>query len=212
MSPEANANAKQPLDPRAVIDQVRGKMRQLADEFAAGEINRDQFYKIYAHYQAQINLATGLLDQMNQPTPKALESGETIAIRRQFTALARAAVVYYHATGEILEVIGELDLPISEIIGACADLAARVQQFGSAETVTRQVGQSWLLFTPGAHSTAVMLFSAEPVMGQIAIVQNMHRDFEVANEAALVSGQTRAVQLVYPFLSFVRRSVGKKNE
>jgi hypothetical protein len=194
-----------------VIDQVRGKMRQLADEFAAGEINRDQFYKIYAHYQAQINLATGLVDQISQPAAAGLESGETIAIRRQLTALARAAVVYYHSSGEILEIIGDLDLPMTDIIGPCADIAGRVQRFGTADTITRQVGHDWLLFMPGAYSTAVMLFSAEPVMGQIAIVQNMHHDFETANEAALVSGQTRAVQLVYPFLSFVRRSVGKKN-
>lgn len=209
MSPEANA--KQPLNAQAVIDQVRGKMRQLADEFAAGEINRDQFYKIYAHYQSQINLASGLLDDVNTQAPAGLESGETISIRRQLTALARAAVVYYHASGEFLEIIGDVDIPTADITGPCADLAARVQRFGAADTITRQVGRDWLLFTPGAYSTAVMIFSAEPVMGQIAIAQNMHHDFEVANEAALVSGQTRAVQLVYPFLSFVRRSVGKKN-
>ena len=46
-------------------------------------------------------------------------------------------------------------------------------------------------------------------MRQIAIVQNMHRNFETANQAALRSGQTNSSKLVYPFLSFVRRSVGK---
>lgn len=201
---------RQPFDAQALIDSIQAKMRRLADEFAAGEINREQFYKIYEHYQAQINLAAGMLDHASTLPPEGLSSGETITIRKQWTAMAKAAAVYYHANGDLLETIGEFDIPMGTLLEAFAEIAEHARQEGAAVPQTRHIGREWLLFVPGKHSTVVMLFSAEPVNRQVAIVQNMHRDFEIANDAALTSGQTHAAKLVYPFLSFVRRSVGKR--
>lgn len=192
-----------------LIEQVQGKMRKLADEFAAGEINGEQFYKIYEHYQVQINLASAMIAEADVLSLGNFTSSETIAIRKKLTGKAKAAAVYYHETSQFLETIGDFELPVAMLTTALSAIVDQVQSRGTAEPVTQQVGRDWVLFVPGRFSTAIMVFSNEPVMRQVAIVQNMHRNFETANEAALRSGQTNAAKLVYPFMTFVRRSVAK---
>lgn len=195
----------------ALIAQLRVKMRKLADEFARGDINREQFHKIYEHYQSQLNLAASTLAQMGDQKIESIQSGETIMLRKQLTAIARAAVIYHHASGEVIETIGEPGFPVDTLLPTLTAISEQVR--GSAgrdplpESQIVTVGKDWALFVPGEFSTAVMIFSNEPVIRQIEIVENMHRDFEIANEAALHSGQTQAAKLVYPFLAFVRRSV-----
>lgn len=206
----------------ALIAQLRVKMRKLADEFARGDINREQFHKIYEHYQSQLNLAASTLAQMGDQKVENIQSGETIMLRKQLTAIARAAVVYHHASGEMIETIGELGFPVDTLLPTLTAIAEQVKggeghptkfaprgdtgaPLPESQIVT--VGKDWALFVPGEFSTAVMIFSNEPVIRQIEIVENMHRDFEIANDAALRSGQTQAAKLVYPFLAFVRRSV-----
>jgi hypothetical protein len=205
-----NLAQKQLAEGQALIEQIQGKMRRLADEFAIGEINREQFYKIYEHYQTQLNLASAMVAEADALSLANLPAGETIAIRKRLTAMAKAAAIYYHATGEWLETIGEFHLPMSSLMPTLSAIVGQARTGGEAEPQARQIGGEWLLFVPGQFSTVVMVFSHEPVMRQIAIVQNMHRNFEAANITALLSGQTQAAKLVYPFITFVRRSVRKQ--
>jgi hypothetical protein len=195
----------------ALIAQLRVKMRKLADEFASGEINREQFHRIYEHYQAQLNLASSTLTQSGDQKIEGIPAGQTILLRRQLTAVAKAAMVYHHASGQILEIIGDQNVPTEPLMPSLAALAEQVQEgVGTEPLPDPQVmmqENDWVLLVPGEFSTAVMVFNNEPVSRQIEIVLNMHRDFEVANDAALRSGQTQAAKLVYPFIGFVRRSV-----
>jgi hypothetical protein len=190
-----------------LIKQLQNKMRSLADEFASGEINREQFHRVYEHYQQQLNLATAA--QLDNMQLEGVEPGETVAIRRQHAAMARAAVVYHHQTGEFWESVGDLEVTTEALLPTLKSISEQVQTTEGAlpDPVTAAVGKAWVVYIPGEFSTAVMVFSNEPVARQIEIVQNMHRDFEIANQAALRTGQTSVAKLVYPFLSFVRRSV-----
>ncbi len=171
-----------------LIEQVQSKMRKLADEFAAGEINREQFYKIYEHYQTQINLATAMIAEADVLSLGTFSPAETIAIRKQLTGKAKAAAVYYHETSQFLETIGDFELPVAMLTTTLTGIADEVERRGTAEPVSIPVGRDWVLFVPGQYSTAIMVFSNEPVMRQVAIVQNMHHNFETANQAALRSG------------------------
>jgi len=207
MTTSSNPQAAQA---QALITQIQAKQRKLADEFAAGEINREQFYKIYEHYQHQLNLASAMLAEADLPQMQTMSAGETIAIRKKLTPMATAAAVYLHESGEILERIGDFNISLETLKSTLSGIIQQVKDTLEAEAQTMAVGADWVLFMPGRYSTAIMVFSHEPVMRQIAIVENMHRDFETANYAALASGQTHAAKLVFPFMTFVRRSVARK--
>lgn len=191
--------------PLTLVEQIKIKMRKLADEFASGEVNREQFHKIYEHYQMQLNLATGM-----ESGEGHVHAGETINIRKKLTAMAKGAAIYFHQTGGFLETIGDFTPNMAVLAPTLSTIIEQVKEAGSAEAHVVPIDKDWVLFMPGTFSTAIMVFSNEPVMRQTAIVETMHRDFETANDAALRSGQTEAAKLVYPFMSFVRRSVGRK--
>jgi hypothetical protein len=206
-----NSTRKTPTDPRSLIEQVQAKMRKLADEFASGEINTEQFYRIYEHYQARINMASALLEE-SELAAQPGDNQETIAIRRSYTGMAKGAAVFLYGQQDVLETIGDFQFPTGDALGIVQAYARRAPKGEALDAQIRQHGDDWVLFSPGKYSVVVMLFSNEPVARQMAMVQNMLHDFETANEAALASGETQAAVLVFPFITFIRRSVGRKPE
>ena len=206
--PQRDATKTQVGPGQALMDQIRAKMNKIVDEFAQGEISREQFNQIYEHYQSQMVMAM----QMNDTTIPDGTLGaakETIALRNSLTAKAKAMTVYYHATGLLLETIGDFDVSVARIAPELNKISASIQAGQKLPPCSDKQGDQWLLYVPGRYSTAVMLFSNEPSGRQTNIVENLHRDFEVANEAALKSGHADGTTLVYPFQLFVRRSMRK---
>src|SRR5205085_2552374 len=96
---------------------------------------------------------------------------------------------YYHATGTMLESIGEFNVPTSALTPTLRNFRALMQRGVEVEPRAQLMEGQWVLFVPGKYSTAVMLFSNEPAGRQTEIIGTMHRDFEIANDAALKSGQ-----------------------
>jgi len=195
---------------QGLIDQIQQKMRKVVDEFAAGEISREQFHQIYEHYQAQIIMASQMLAVTDGSLAPDIQRNETIAIRKQFMAKAKAMAVYYHSTGLLLETIGDFDVPVNVLAPLLNNLHDQVQRNAVIEPKLIPVGRESLLIVSGKFSTSILMFSNEPAGRQIGFIQGMHRDFETANESALRSGHADSTKLVYPFQSFVRRSVGMK--
>lgn len=200
---------KQIREAQALIDAIQVKMRGIVDEFSKGEISREQFHKLYEHYQGQIMLATQVMAEADTSILTGLTPGETIAIRSKLTAKAKAMTVYYHSTGLLLETLGDFDLPVSAISSILNNISDQVAFGKTVETRIECIQNLWVLFAPGKYSTAVMLFSNEPARRQIGIIEGMHRDFETANLNALRGGHAEGKSLVYPFQSFVRRSMTK---
>lgn len=201
------------LDPALLIEQLQNKMHKLAAEFASGEINREQFHSIYEHYQTQINLASRMLDDADQLTRNAvmpgLQAGHTIMLRKQLTGMAKSMAVYYYATAQFLELLGDFDVPLKAIARRLGELAYRAENGEQCEPELVPSGSDYLLFVPGKYTATIMVFSHEPIVRQVGTVRHMHNDFETANEAALRSGRADASRLVYPFLAFVRRNLQK---
>ncbi|HLY25946.1 MAG TPA: hypothetical protein VKQ72_06380 [Aggregatilineales bacterium] len=195
---------------QAVIEQVRTKMGKLVDEFARGDISREQFNQVYEHYQSQIVMATQLMIDADAMKGMTITPQETFAIKSALSAKAKAMTVYYHATGLLLEIIGDFDVPVAHISQKLNDLSEKVSAGQKVETQAEKRGDQWLLYVPGKYSTTVMLVLHEPAARQIGIIETMHRDFELANEVALRSGHADGASLVYPFQSFVRKSVQRK--
>ncbi len=205
-----NKVQQQLAERQAFIEQVQQKMHTVANEFAAGEISREQFHRLYEHYQGQIVFAVQLLAEADGTILAGLPAGETIALRKQLTAKAKAMAVYYHATGLLLETIGDFDVPVLSLAPILNDRSDRAESGTLPPPQVKALGSDWLLFISGKYSTSIMVFSHEPAARQIAIIENMHRDFEAANGTALRSGRADASKLVYPFQSFVRKSVGMR--
>ncbi len=195
---------------QAFIEQIQEKMRRISKEFAAGEINRDQFHRLYDHYQSQVMFTLQILAETDGSLLSQLPSGETIAIRKQFMAKARAMAVYYHTTGLLLETIGDFDVPTSVLGPLLNDLNDRILSGNAAEPQLKALGREWVLVVTGRFTTSIMQFSNEPTTRQISIIGAMHHDFEAANDAALRSGRAEASTLVFPFQSVVRKSMGMK--
>lgn len=204
------ATRKQIAEGQALIEQIQQKMNNVVDEFAAGDLNREQFHKIYERYQQQIILATQLIAEADYSLNAELTPGETMVIRKELTAKSVAMAVYYHATGLMLETIGNFDVPVSHLSPILNNLSDRVQGCLGTEPQIRAINGKYLLFTVGRFSTSIMVFSHEPAPRQISIIENMHHHFETANESALRSGHADARNLVYTFLALVRKSVGAK--
>ncbi len=198
---------KQIQEGQAFIEQIQGKIHKLVDEFARGEISREQFQKIYEHYQKQIALAAQVVAEADSSLLNEVTPGETIAIRKHLAAKAKAIAIYFHATGAMLESIGEFDIPASTLTPTLRNFRALIQRGVEVEPRSQLSDGQWLLFVPGKYSTVVMVFSNEPAVRQIAIIENMHKDFEKANEAMLKSGQVDGRHLAYTFHSIVKRSV-----
>jgi hypothetical protein len=194
---------------QALIDQIQGKMQKVVTEFSHGDISREQFEKIYEHYQAQIVMAAQMAADADTLSMGNLTSGETVAIRSKLIGKAKAMTVYYHDTGLLLETIGDFDVSVAKIAPTLNNIGAQASHGVNVPVHTEKIANEWLLYVPGRYSTAVMLFSNEPAGRQISIIENMHHDFEAANETALKSGQADGTTLIYPFQSFVRRTVKK---
>src|SRR5260221_1710283 len=192
---------------QTLIEQIQGKMHRVVNEFAQGDISREQFEKIYEHYQAQILMAAQMAADADTLSAGQLTPGETVAIRSKLMGKAKAMTVYYHDTGLLLETIGDFDVSVAKIAPTLNNIGAQASHGVKVPPRTEKFANEWLLFVPGRYSTTVMLFSNEPAGRQISIIENMHHDFEAANETALKSGQADGTTLIYPFQSFVRRTV-----
>ena len=203
-------SSKQLAQAQEIIDTVQGKMRKVVDEFAQGDISREQFQEIYEHYQNQIMMAVQMAAEADATVDGLqLTPGETFAIRSKLVAKAKGMTIYYHATGLLLETLGDFDISVAKIAPCLNSICDQVHRGRTADVRTEKMADEWVLYVPGRYSTAVMLFSHEPSVRQISVIENIHRDFETANYTALKSGHADGSKLVYPFKSFVRRSVGR---
>ncbi len=206
------AGAKAPgkiTQAQALLFQTQMKIRKIIDDYAAGCLSRDDFHKAYDHLQAQILLAVQVMADSDGEALNERSPDETIPIRKRWMAKAKAIAVYYHATGFLLETMGEFDVPADALAPRLDRLVAEIRGRIGAKPRVESIEGYWVLFVPGRYSTAILLFGNEPVARQVGIIEHMHRDFETANEAALRSGHADSRKLVYPFLSFVQRSAAR---
>lgn len=187
---------------------LRGKLRKVAEEFARGEINNEQFHTLYERYQAQLNLLALAPDSLSLKAMTGQE--ETVAIRSRLMARALSMAVYHHSSGLLIENIGGFNQPLADLIPVVNQLVAAIKAGKQAEPRVQPAGEGYILFVPGHYSTALMVFDHEPIIRQVASVQEMHDDFEIANQAVLSRERPEDFRLASPFFSFVMRSLHKK--
>jgi hypothetical protein len=194
---------------QSFISDVHKKMSRIAQEFAAGELNRTQFLQIYDRYQRQILIIAQLIAEAD-PTGwrEAIEDGEaTIEIRRSLESRPIGLSIYSNQTSIPLETVGNFNIDpelVIPMLEAYRSAAAEIFQT-ALRSVELEDGR-WVCFVKGQYTSLAALFSLEPAGFQLGLIRKLHEDFEAANAKILAQGETDPTQLVHPFRSLVEQT------
>ena len=196
---------------QAFINEVHNKMSRTAQEFATGEINRAQFHKLYERYQRQIMTVAQLIAESDptgwQDAIDDTQTESTMHLRKSLAARGLGVGIYDNRTGMPIETIGEFVVDAELIVPMLSSYReATAEIFQAGVRSTEMENGNWLCFMPGVYSTLIVLFSVEPSSNQIANLDQMHRDFEIANAEFLEHGYSSPDQLAYPFYSFLNQN------
>lgn len=185
---------------QAFIENLREKMAALAEDFAAGHINRQQFESVYVHYREQRQMIEGLLTSMSSSAWRnAVAEGETAVLLKRSTAKVLSYALYENDSSILLASSGDFKIDPAVVVPMLsAYRSATAEAFGAGIRNSEIEGGRWLTFIPGRQTTIIVLFSIQPARGQLDMLEDLHRDFETAN-ASIISegkGQEAAEQFV----------------
>jgi len=169
-------------------------MAKLAEDFAQGKLNRTQFQEIYAHYQRQRQDVEEALVNAAGPEsfPPSVAIGMTGVLRERHAAKILSYAIYDNGSSLPLASVGTFRIDTSLLVPMLSSFrSAATEMFGAGLRSTEIEGGHWLCFVPGNFVTLIVLFSVEPARVQLTLVEDLHRDFEVANRPALASGHGR---------------------
>ena len=193
-SPLAQKPSAAPADLQKFLGELRGKMAELAEDFAQGKLNRMQFQEIYTHYQHQRQkieealISASGLDSWQSRVPM----GMTGLLRERHAAKILSYAIYDNGTSLPLASMGEFRIDTSLLVPMLSSFrSAATEMFGAGLRSTEIEGGHWLCFVPGEFTTLMVLFSVEPARVQLTLIEDLHRDFEIANHAALANGRGR---------------------
>lgn len=188
------------------LDKLQEKIGRLADDFANGAINRQQFQQLYAHYQREMRAVETLIetDQGQSEWGDAFNEGESVLIRQQHAAKAKGYAIYENSSGMPLSTLGKFEVDPALFVPMLSSFrAATAEIFGGGLQATAIEGGRWLCFVPGQFTTLMALFSAEPASRQLTFLEDLHRLFEKANRAMLAQPSVDASDLVFPHEHFL---------
>lgn len=215
-SPLANVEVERPSPPPAppsgkaaaqqFLDKLQEKIGRLADDFANGTINRQQFQQLYAHYQREMRAVETLIetDQGQSEWGDAFQEGESVLIRQQHAAKAKGYAIYENNSGMPLSTLGNFEVDPALFVPMLSSFrSATAEIFGGGLQATAIEGGRWLCFVPGQYTTLMALFSAEPANRQLNFLEQLHQLFEKANRALLAKPPVDASNLVFPHEHFL---------
>jgi hypothetical protein len=189
--------------------QVIGKIQALLNEFAAGQLNHDQFNALYERYSGQLALAQQALESGNIGLMNGQKDmNTTVGLRQEYMGKAVGMVIYQNRTGVSIETLGNFDVSAYVISPVLNDFSLMMESGRViVPRVEKLAGKRWLLFNGGAYTTVVTLFHNEPSRSQMREIERLHHDFEVANKGLLERGSLDARQMAYPFIVFVQQKL-----
>jgi hypothetical protein len=193
--------AKQVQQVEQALQELRDKMKAVAEEYAAGKLNQAQFNALYRRYSEQREITERLLERNPESDAwkSVIRSGNTAFLRDHFSAKIISYGIYHLADGQNIVLNGQVRLPQHQLAPILEKLRTIIQQGHTLGAAWRQLkDESWVFIVPAKYSLAVVIFSLEPSLIQRKMVEDLHQDFERANEKALQAGLTAPSQLVFP--------------
>ena len=188
------------------LARVQEKIGKLAEEFASGMINREQFQELYDHYQREIRTIETWMDMAPQSDAwrDASSEGKSIVIRKQYMARILGYAVYKNDSGMPIATIGKFEVDAALYVPMLSSYrSAAWEIFGAGMRSLQIENGRWLCFVPGESTTLMALFSTEPASKQLKSLDQMHRLFERANRHLLSNPVIDPNTLVLPHQSFV---------
>jgi hypothetical protein len=192
----------------AYLERVQAKINKLAEEFAAGNINRVQFQELYDHYRREQQTIQRWIELSpdSEAWKDASSEGKSIIIRRQYVAKVLGYAVYENESGMPLNTIGEFEIEADLAIPMLSSYRAATREiFGAGMRSTEIEGGRWVSYVPGEFTTMMALFSTEPASRQLSSLDELHRLFERANRTLLAQQPVDPDQLVFPHGYFLGR-------
>ncbi len=199
--PTAISSPAERLQAEAALEELRHKTAHVASEFAEGKINRAQFSSMYAYYNEKRIIIEQLLrrDPDTQAWQPVARGGHTGFLRQHFEARVMAFGVYDAGAFEPFVAQGTVTLPGDAIQPVLTALYIVQRNRKELKPISRKAANGrWLVVVPGGFTTAIALFSLEPAAQQVALVRDLHYDFERANRRILERGIRQPDQLVFP--------------
>lgn len=206
---EREAPPTQTHQAREYLDRVQAKITRLAEEFAAGSINRAQFNELFEHYQRERRTIESWLDSSGERDDwrKAASEGKSVIIRRRYTAGVLGYAIYENDSGMPLSTIGKFEIdPALAVPMLSSFRSATAEIFGGGVRSTQIEGGRWLCFVPGEMTTLMALFTTEPATQQVKLLEELHSLFERANRPLLQAQPVNPDILVFPHEQFLGRA------
>lgn len=188
------------------LEKLQEKIGRLADDFANGNINRQQFQELYAHYQREMRAIETLIetDQGQSEFGDAFQEGESVLIRQKHAAKATGYAIYENSSGMPITTLGKFEVDPALFVPMLSSFrSATAEIFGGGLQATAIEGGRWLCFVPGKYTTMMSLFTAEPAQKQLDFLEQLHRLFEKANRALLTDLPVETSKLVFPHEHFL---------
>ncbi len=184
-----------PLTPREQMQRaeealirLREKMAQVAAEFAEGKLNQAQFDAIYARYSEQRLITERLLarDPESQAWQSVMQPGHTQFLKEHYEARVLSYAIYDQTTFALINLTGTMRVAHTQAEAVLKRLGAVIAQRGNPGPAQKQIGDGrCVLFVPGELTAAVVILSRQPSAAQVQRIEDLHQDFERANQHAL---------------------------
>lgn len=191
--------------------EVEGKIQDLIAEFSEGKISREQFNLLYDRYNSQLSIANEALSGSGMSDLKEVQNSvPTIFVREATAGKAMGMAIYHHRSGQIIEALGNFDVPVAQLTPALNSILGKVdaEEFVEPKTINIERGK-WILFESRKYTTVITLFKNEPAALQIREMQRLHHDFEIANNRFLNNDEVDTKALAFPFLVIVQKTLGR---
>jgi hypothetical protein len=206
--PTADGEPSPLENPEEYLERVQVKINKLAEEFAAGEINRAQFQELYEHYRREQQTVKRYLEMApdSEEWKAATTEGKSVVIRQENVAKVLGYAVYDNESGMPLSTIGEFQIEAELAIPMLSSYRAATKEiFGAGMRSTQIEGGQWLAYMPGEFTTLMTLFSTDPASEQLESLEELHLLFERANRTLLSSPPVNPDELVFPHKYFLGR-------
>lgn len=187
-------------DPQATLDHIRQKMESVAEEFAAGKLNRAQFNAIYGHYNEQRTIIETIIKRNpeNDAWRQVAKPGKTTFLRAHFEALPVFYIVFKHQVRSPLISAGEHPPKSTPHVVTALKHLWRLDKIPSNRLARKEIDDGqWLVLAIGEQAITVVIYSMQPSNKQVHLVLDLHDDFESANRLSLKRNQP-ASQMVFP--------------
>lgn len=204
--PTDQAEGEQDAD--EYLARIDKKINSLAEEFAQGTVNREQFQQLFEHYQRERTMIQNWKDSTESAGDwkDISNEGESIVIRSRHTAKVLGYAIYANESGMPLTTIGDFDIDPDLAVPMLSSYRSATKEiFGGEMRSTEIEGGKWLCFVPGSSTTMLALFTREPAARQLKTMEDLHRLFEKANRRHLAEAPIDPEVLAFPHASYLGR-------